>query len=665
MDANAKWITGEKFYTFEPNTAVFHKELDKYKPEYDEELMNSHILFRNSFELDNTENCSIHISADDYYRLYINGSFVCSGPAPGYPWRYYYNDVDISGYVKKGKNVIAVHTFYQGLVNRVWVSGDRQHGMICQIFSDDTAVLSSDGSFKCAEHSAFGVYDVAVKRHDTIFNEVYDSNSKMIGFEAPEFDDSDWQYCKERVVTDYTLFRQNTPPLVYYNIKPKTVKKDGTKVFVDIGREIIGYLCIKAHGNKNDVVTVRYAEELDSNGRPRHEMRCNCTYADKWILSGGNDAFHHFDYKGFRYAEILLTEGCVIDDITVCVRHLPFDCKTTLKIDDKVLSDIWELCKNTIKYGSQECFVDCPTREKGQYLGDVSISALSYAILTQNAEPLKKSIIDFGESSKICSGLMAVSTSSFMQEIADFSLLYPYMLLWYHHLTSDVTLLKDTVKYVDGLLDYFKKYERSDGLICGVTEKWNLVDWPENLRDGYEAPITRPIGDVCHNVINAFYIGAMKCASKIYELVGRARINTEKYEAAFIREFYNSDTCLFTDCAETAHSALHSNVLPLLFNIGINDKTKCRIVDLIAQKGLSSCGTYFSYFVLQAVKNTGNKKLVLQLLKDEKAWLNMLSEGATTTYEAWGKEQKKNTSLFHPWSTCPIIILFDMEERSV
>ena len=65
--------------------------------------------------------------------------------------------------------------------------------------------------------------------------------------------------------------------------------------------------------------------------------------------------------------------------------------------------------------------------------------------------------------------------------------------------------------------------------------------------------------------------------------------------------------------------------------------------------------------MLQALKNNNEFKAVKDMLKDKKAWLNMLEEGATTTYEAWGKEQKKNTSLFHPWSTCPIIILYDMK----
>ena len=32
------------------------------------------------------------------------------------------------------------------------------------------------------------------------------------------------------------------------------------------------------------------------------------------------------------------------------------------------------------------------------------------------------------------------------------------------------------------------------------------------------------------------------------------------------------------------------------------------------------------------------------------------AEGATTTYEAWGKDQKWNTSLFHPWATAPLIV---------
>jgi hypothetical protein len=68
-------------------------------------------------------------------------------------------------------------------------------------------------------------------------------------------------------------------------------------------------------------------------------------------------------------------------------------------------------------------------------------------------------------------------------------------------------------------------------------------------------------------------------------------------------------------------------------------------------------GVYMAYFTLAALKNHGEYELAKQLIADPDCWLNMLSEGATTTFEAWGKDQKWNTSLFHPWATAPLIIL--------
>ena len=37
----------------------------------------------------------------------------------------------------------------------------------------------------------------------------------------------------------------------------------------------------------------------------------------------------------------------------------------------------------------------------------------------------------------------------------------------------------------------------------------------------------------------------------------------------------------------------------------------------------------------------------------------MLREDATACFEAWGKDQKWNTSLCHPWASAPVIILLE------
>ena len=44
---------------------------------------------------------------------------------------------------------------------------------------------------------------------------------------------------------------------------------------------------------------------------------------------------------------------------------------------------------------------------------------------------------------------------------------------------------------------------------------------------------------------------------------------------------------------------------------------------------------------------TGRDETLKRLLTNPGMWLRMLGEGATTTFEAWSKELKWNTSLFH------------------
>lgn len=68
-----------------------------------------------------------------------------------------------------------------------------------------------------------------------------------------------------------------------------------------------------------------------------------------------------------------------------------------------------------------------------------------------------------------------------------------------------------------------------------------------------------------------------------------------------------------------------------------------------------------TYFVLKALGKIGayEEELSLLINDSEHSWVNMLREGATTCFEAWGKEQKWNTSLCHPWACAPIIILFE------
>jgi len=69
-----------------------------------------------------------------------------------------------------------------------------------------------------------------------------------------------------------------------------------------------------------------------------------------------------------------------------------------------------------------------------------------------------------------------------------------------------------------------------------------------------------------------------------------------------------------------------------------------------------------AYFLLEALVRAGEYDLAVYLMTAPGAWPLMLDEGATTTFEAWGKDQKWNTSLCHPWATAPILIMKEIAD---
>lgn len=76
-----QWITAEEFCNLKP-VNVFHRQLEPIEinslaPK------NSHILFRKKFKVKSIEKTYIFISADDYYKLYINGNLSVKVLRPG------------------------------------------------------------------------------------------------------------------------------------------------------------------------------------------------------------------------------------------------------------------------------------------------------------------------------------------------------------------------------------------------------------------------------------------------------------------------------------------------------------------------------------------------------------------------------------------------------
>lgn len=553
-----------------------------------------------------------------------------------------------------------MHTLYQGLINRVWQSGDNRHGLILDLTIDGETVISSDESFKTSPHT--GYREMGVVGYQTQFMESYDSRSGEVGFEKPDFDDSAWENAKMHKCNDHILVPQKSAMLEFENILPTNVQitKDG--VIIDFGSIYVGYLSIKAKGNTSDKIIVRSGQELNPDGSVRFDMRCNCRYEEEWILSERESVLDWFDYKSFRYAELILPEDCEITDISLLARHYPFKLAAQLKPEYTDLKEIWDLCVHSQKYGVQEVIQDCMDREKGFYVGDGCYTALTHMILTGDDSIVRKLIDDAFAGSFITDGLVTCLDCSFMQEIAEYPLMLIFLILWHYNLTGDKAYLEKNYSKVIKVLEAYKRDYEKDGLLRNL-DKWCVVEWPKNFQHEYDVDITE--GKVCrdaHVSINAYYIEAIKTANRMAKILEKKEYRDETIlKKAFFDTFYDEGKHLFVDGENTSHISLVGNIFPFAFDLLPDDEARENIINMICDKKISSLSFFCVFPALMGLARNNRYDLIKEAIADEGAWKRMISEGATTTYEGWDRDTKWNTSLFHLTLTDVAVFMADID----
>jgi alpha-L-rhamnosidase len=308
-------------------------------------------------------------------------------------------------------------------------------------------------------------------------------------------------------------------------------------------------------------------------------------------------------------------------------------------------------------------------------MGDGFVTGISHLVSTGDARILRKFLQYVADTRRFCPGLLSTAPNYVNGELAEYSLLWPVLLAYYYRWTGDRLFALEMMPVLQGLLDYYADYENSDGLLQDVFSKTTgrysvLVDWPNNLRDGYDDPylmgartVQEDPSGVVNTMVQGFYACALKSAAYLSAELNDAGISkhvagrVSRIRQALLTQLRNPETGLFVDRNGSDHSSLHANVTPLMAGLLDKDAEKC-VVELIRRKRLG-CGVYFSYFVLQALYHAGEDELAYDLMTshDQHSWYSMLEAGATTCMEAWSPELKWNTSWCHPWSSAPVAMI--------
>ena len=96
----------------------------------------------------------IHISADQRYRLFVNGRSLATGPSRSDVQHWLYQTLDIAEALLQGNNTVAVTVWNDG-EQSAWAQLSFQTGLFIQGATEKEAILNTDTSWLVVENNAY------------------------------------------------------------------------------------------------------------------------------------------------------------------------------------------------------------------------------------------------------------------------------------------------------------------------------------------------------------------------------------------------------------------------------------------------------------------------------------------------------------------------------
>lgn len=496
------------------------------------------------------------------------------------------------------------------------------------------------------------------------FGEIYDGRLEQIGWSEACFDDSKWDMAMESPRVAGDLKAQMSPSDKIISVmKPVSVVnlENGTQIY-DLGQNFSGWARIQVSGYAGGKVVLRFAEELDENGALDFESTGakQQIQQDIYILSGkGEETYEpRFTWHGFRYIEVDMSAGIRMESLLGMVVHSAVEETGSFSCSNSLFNRIFEIYRwsqlSNLHGGVPS---DCPHRERLGYTGDAQITAESAIFSFDMAAFYTKWLKDVGDAQNPLSGFVPHTVPFYGGGGGPggwgcAAVLMPwYMYLYY----GDRRILEEHYKMMLSWMDYLKRHADADGIIISEEPgSWCLGEWvvphqfdkPGNNEAGFHIDVPAELVNTYYYAVSASImttvartLGDVKMAGHFEDLHGSLKTGIHK-------RFFNAKTGAY------GAGVQGSDVFPLAADC-VPEKDKHRVLENLVKNimdrngGTLDTGIFGTPIMLEVLADNGKAETAYGILNQTKypSYGYMLSQGATTLWECWEKE---NGSHNHP-----------------
>lgn len=657
--------------------------------------------FRKNFELKNQpREFIIHISADNRYRLFVNGKAACFGPARGDLEHWPYESIDIATFLKPGKNVLAAVVWNFGEL-KPWAQFSIKTAFIVQGNSESEEIVNTDPSWKVIKNPAYLPASASTRETFGQFVVVgpcdrVDAALYPWGWETPGYDDHSWVTPRtldvahpRGVGTDInwemsprriplmeqiqqrfaTVRRTSGDPLPEGFLAGKTIwtipANQKITVLFDQQTLTTGYPELLLSKGKGSRIKLTYSESLfDSKGqkgnRNEIEGKSIVGYSDYFLPDGSPDRFFRpLWFRTWRYLQVDVEtkeEPLVVINFSSEFTAYPLRENAVFESDQPGLKQIWNVGWRTARLCANETYYDCPYYEQLQYVGDTRIQALISLYMSGDDRLVRNSILNFNES-RISEGLTRSRyPSANPQIIPPFSLYWVDMVNDYWMLRDDPEFIKSFLPGIENVLDWFsQRIDRETGML-GKVEYWNFVDWAlewpwiNEKRDGGVPQGGMQDGN--SSILSMQFAYAAQRASELFKYFDQTAV-AEKYSqiadqitTAVYKKCWDESRGYLADTPVKNEFSMHAQIFGVLTNTIPESSQKAFVKRFMNDKSLIQPTMYFRFYLTQTLKKAGLADLYLETLG---LWNEMLQKGLTT----FAENPDPTRSDCHAWSASP------------
>lgn len=648
------------------------------------------------------EPLTVHISADQRFRLKLDGVVKARGPDCGDPahWPFSTHQFDLS----PGPHSISVEAWWIG-----------SHAPLAQMTVEGGFILKAEGAYDrqlttgvapwnvrvCPEYS-FQPWEIE-DYHAVGDQLVVDGRRRGTGVEYPAtviataehkplhglFEDkwiltptslpdqrSESRNCGTvRAVLDQLVApEQPIPEKAGNHPECQSIQNvlDGHAELVVPGNTTLSFLCdledyycafpkICCSGGANAEIRWSWAEalyqqDLKTKTDRNQVIGMHFTGMTDFFISNGeeNQAFETLWWRSGRYMLLSIQTAAaplILQSLAIEETRYPLENASRFSCDEPGIEKLIQLCFRGLQANSHEKASDCPYYEQLMYTGDTRLQALIQYV-TSDDDLLARRCIELFNWSR-ASGCDGLTTARYpdrsTQWIPTFSLIWIWMVHDYFYWRDDPGFVEKQLTGTRSVLNAFASFLNPDHLLEHVPH-WVFVDWTPDWFEGY------PPGaqDGISSLVNLMYVHTLEKAAELESLIGSRHLaeayreQKNRTSQSVLKTFWNHSKGIMADDMTHQHFSEHAQALTVLCPSFEKEIRQSALNGLSAQKpGLTKASIYFSFYVFEALLSMNETADIRARLGD---WLHLSEQGFKAPPEEFGHSR----SDCHAWGSHPL-----------